>query len=364
MIPYENLFSVNKDYLVKLNEISNEVLESGWYILGKKVSEFEKNFAEYNNAKFCVGVANGIDALTISLMTFGFDKGSEIIVPSNTYIATILSIIHSGHVPVLVEPEIDTYNIDPNLIKEKLTSKTKAILVVHLYGKPAKMLDIMDIANEYGLKVVEDCAQAHGANINSKKVGTFGDAGAFSFYPTKNLGCIGDGGAIVTNDETVYEKAKMYRNYGSKVKYYNEVVGYNSRLDELQAAFLDLKLRHLDEMNSHKRKLAAIYERELTVNVKKPVILPDFFDVFHIYPIRVTYRDKLKSYLYENGVGTEIHYPLQPARQMALQGMFNPNEYVIAEEIHNTILSLPISYAHSEEDVKIVCRLINEYCKG
>ncbi|MDD4527934.1 MAG: DegT/DnrJ/EryC1/StrS family aminotransferase [Candidatus Margulisbacteria bacterium] len=361
MIPYENLGLVNEDFLNELNDVSLEVLKSGWYVLGKRVLEFEAKFAEYNNAKYCIGVANGLDALTISLMTFGFEKGSEVIVPANTYIATILAILHSGLTPVLVESELDTYNLNPLKVQEKITIKTKAIMVVHLYGKPVKMNEIIRIAKQNNLKIVEDCAQAHGANIDGKKVGTFGEAGAFSFYPTKNLGCIGDGGAIITNDENVYQKAKMYRNYGSTVKYYNEVVGYNSRLDELQAAFLSVKLKYLDDINLHKRKLAEVYDKELTNKVIKPIRIDNFYDVFHIYPIRVPERDKLKKFLIDNGVGTEIHYPLQPAKQNALKGMFDYLDYPIAEEIHNTILSLPISYAHSEEDVKIVCSLINQF---
>jgi len=361
MIPYENLSLVNEQFLPELSEVSQEVLKSGWYILGKKVAEFEAAFAKYNNAQYCVGVANGLDALTISLLTFGFEKGSEVIVPANTYIATILAIIHSGLVPVLVESELDTYNLNPLKIQEKITKKTKAIMVVHLYGKPTKMQEIVSIAQQNNLKIVEDCAQAHGANIAGKKVGTFGEAGAFSFYPTKNLGCLGDGGAIITNDEAVYEKAKMYRNYGSKVKYYNEVVGYNSRLDELQAAFLTVKLKYLDKINLHKRKLAEIYDNELRDAVIKPIRLDNYYDVFHIYPIRVPQREQLRQFLLDQGVGTEIHYPLQPARQKALKGRYNYLDYPIAEEIHNTVLSLPISYAHSVEDVRMVCSLVNKF---
>ena len=241
-IPYENLNLLNKEFEDKFKSQFDEFLNKGWYIMGEGLSRFESSFAAYNKAKFCIGVANGLDALEIGLQVFDFPKDSEIIVPSNTYIATILAIINVGLKPVLVEPDLVTYNINPNLIEQAITLKTKAIMVVHLYGQVAPMEKIVLLAKKYNLEIIEDCAQAHGATINHQKVGTFGNIGCFSFYPTKNLGALGDGGAIITSDENLYLKIKALRNYGSEKKYYNKYVGRNSRLDELQAIFLNEKL--------------------------------------------------------------------------------------------------------------------------
>ena len=255
---YENLYKSNLEFFDEFKIGFSDVLDSGWYVLGKNVKLFEEEFAKYCGSGFCVGLASGLDALTIALKNFDFPQGSEIIVPSNTYIATILSIINEGLYPVLVEPDIRSYNIDPSKIEEKITSKTKAIMVVHLYGKCCEMDKILKIAETKNLKLVEDCAQAHGASFNGKKTGSFGDIGAFSFYPTKNLGALGDAGALTTNDEKFFDKSKMIRNYGSSVKYKNDIVGVNSRLYELQAALLRIKLKYLDKRTEHKRKLANI----------------------------------------------------------------------------------------------------------
>ena len=272
LIIYENLKKVNSEFELKLKEKFNDFIDKGWYILGDEVNQFEQNFAKYCGVNYCVGVANGLDALILGIKAFDFPKGSEIIVPSNTYIATILAIINAGHIPVLVEPDITTYNIDPNLIEKKISKKTKAIIPVHLYGLAAQMDKICEISEKNNLEIIEDCAQAHGALFNNKMVGTFGKVGAYSFYPTKNLGGLGDAGAIITSEENIYVKIKALRNYGSQIKYYNRFIGLNSRLDEIQAAFLNIKLPYLDKINQHKRKPANVYLNLLTDSIIKPVI--------------------------------------------------------------------------------------------
>ncbi len=295
VIEYENLNKLNAPFFKDYEKAFNEVMTSGWYVLGKKVQEFETSFADYCSTKYCIGVANGLDALTLSLKAFDFEDGSEIIVPSNTYIATILSIVQNRLHPILVEPDISTYNIDPTKIEEKITSKTKAIMVVHLYGKVCEMDAITSIAKKYDLKIIEDCAQSHGAKYKGKLSGSFGDYAAHSFYPTKNLGAMGDAGAITTSDEQLAIKVKTLRNYGSKIKYYNELVGVNSRLDELQAALLNVKLKHIDSINLHKRQIASLYQKNLKEDFIKPHVNEDNFDVYHIYCIRHTKRDELKN---------------------------------------------------------------------
>lgn len=361
MIEYENLGKLNVPFFEEFEKVFKETLESGWYILGNKVQTFENQFSMYCNTKHCVGVANGLDALILALRAFDFEKGDEVIVPSNTYIATILSIIHNGLKPVLVEPNIATYNIDPLKIEEKITSKTKAIMVVHLYGKMCEMDAIMTIAKKHKLKVIEDCAQAHGASYKNIKAGNWGDFGAFSFYPTKNLGAIADAGAMTTNDLELADKIKTLRNYGSKTKYYNELVGYNSRLDEIQAAFLSVKLKKLDAINQHKRNLAKLYLNGLKSDFIKPVVHSDYIDVYHIFNIRHENRDALKEYLFQNQIKTEIHYPVAPNKQHAMVGIIDNEVTPIAEQIHKTTLSLPISFYHSEEDVLRVIEVMNKF---
>lgn len=361
IIPYENLNILNKEFEPLFQEKFKEFLDKGWYILGNEVKVFEENFAKYCGTSYCIGVANGLDALILGLQVFDFPKKSEIIVPSNTYIATILAIINAGHVPVLVEPDINTYNINPDLIEAKISSKTKAIMIVHLYGQICQMDKILALANKYNLEVIEDCAQAHGATYNGKKAGSFGNIGAFSFYPTKNLGALGDAGAITTSDLKLYEKLKALRNYGSEKKYYNKFIGLNSRLDELQAAFLNVKLTHLDKITNHKLKLAMFYDNGLTNKVIKPFFSSDYSHVYHIYNIRTNQRDELKSYLLENGINTEVHYPVSPNNQEGYQEYFAGSVYEISEEIHRTTLSLPISYATKEEEVEIIIEKINDF---
>ncbi len=361
MIEYESLKLVNRPFFEDFRRSFNNTIESGRYILGQNVMDFEKEFAHYNNSKYCTGVASGLDALTLSLDAFCFEPGCEVLVPSNTYIATILSILHNNLKPVLVEPDIRTYNIDPSGIEEKITGKTRAVIVVHLYGKSCNMDPIIDIAAKYNLKVIEDCAQSHGAKYKGRNTGTFGDFGAFSFYPTKNLGALGDAGAVVTDDENLKKKINQLRNYGSDIKYYNEVVGFNSRLDEVQAGFLSIKLKKLDEINSHKRKLAEIYQKNLKDDFIKPVVDPDYHDVYHIYNIRHEKRDAVREYLLKHDIKTEIHYPVFPHKQKAMKDIFKGEDYPISQEIHCTTLSLPVSYGHSGNDIYRVVEVLNKF---
>lgn len=359
MIEYENLGKVNQKLFDKYQDKFDEILKSGWYILGNNVAEFERNFATFCKTNYSIGLASGLDALVLAIDACDFPKNSEIIVPSNTYIATIIAILRNGFKPVLVEPDIRTYNMDPSEIEAKITANTKAILVVHLYGKSCEMDSIMSISKKYELKIIEDCAQAHGATFKGQKVGSFG-IGCFSFYPTKNLGAIGDAGAITTNSKDFADKIFSLRNYGSSKKYYNDLVGYNSRLDEIQAGLLSVKLEVLDEITNHKRKLAELYHTHLNERFIKPVVEEDFFDVFHIYNIRHPQRDELRAYLLENKIKTEIHYPLPPHKQKAMFGILDEN-YPISEEIHETTLSLPISYFHKDEEIMQVIKVLNKY---
>jgi dTDP-4-amino-4,6-dideoxygalactose transaminase len=361
MIEYENLGDVNKSFFDEYVKSFKNTLNSGWFILGNNVQKFEAEFANYINSKYCVGVASGLDALIFSLKAFNFEKDCEVIVPSNTYIATILSILHCGLKPVLVEPDINTYNIDPSKIEEKISSATKAIMVVHLYGKPCNMDPIIELTKKYKLKLIEDCAQSHGAKYKNKLTGTFGDFGAFSFYPTKNLGALGDAGAVLSNNDKLIPIIKRLRNYGSDIKYYNEIVGYNSRLDEIQAGFLLIKLKKLDEINKHKRNLAKIYFDNIKEDFIKPHVDSNYYDVFHIYNIRHEKRNLLKEYLLKNEIKTDIHYPVPPHKQKAMQGLITEKEFPISEEIHRTTLSLPISYSHSEEEIYRIIEILNKF---
>lgn len=362
MIEYENLKKLNEPFINEYKNRFEDILNSGWFILGNEVNLFEKEFASYCSAKYCVGLANGLDALTLALEAFNFPRKSEVIVPANTYIATVLAIINAGHIPVLVEPDIHTYNIDETKIEKAITDKTKALMPVHLYGRLSNMEAIIKIAQKYNLKIIEDAAQAHGASLHHKKAGAWGDVTAFSFYPTKNLGSLGDAGAITTNYEYIATTIKTLRNYGSKVKYHNELIGHNSRLDEIQAGFLRIKLKKLDKINIHKNRLAYIYNNELNdTRFIKPLCSPDYFHVYHIYNIRHPERDKLKAYLEQNGIKTDIHYPVAPNKQKAMQGILNNFDTPIAEEIHNTTLSLPISFFHTEKDIMQVCKVLKDF---
>jgi len=361
MIKYEDLYKSNESFLAEIRENVIEVINSGWYILGSAVKKFEKEFADFHGNGEAIGVASGLDALTIGLRALDLPEGSEVIVPSNTYIATILSIVQNNLKPVLVEPEIDTYNISADEIKKSITHNTSAILMVHLYGKISEMDKIMEIANNHNLKVIEDCAQAHGAMLDNKKAGTFGDIGAFSFYPTKNLGAMGDAGAILCRDRALAEKIRSLRNYGSAKKYYNKYIGYNSRLDEIQAAILSVKLKYLNTINNHKRELANLYFEKLKDDFILPRRHERYFDVFHIFNIRHPERDRLKIYLSERKIMTEVHYPVAPNNQEALKEFFYGMNFPIAEEIHQTTLSLPISYAHNKAEIEKVIEAINRF---
>lgn len=363
IIEYESLARSNQQFMLELEAAAARVIRSGWYVLGQEVSDFETEFANYVGTKHCIGVANGLDALILSIEALDLPKGSDILVASNTYIATILAIVHAGHKPVLVEPELETFNMDPARLPQTMTANTRAICVTHLFGKSCRMDAIGAFARQHGLKVIEDCAQSHGARLGAQMTGTFGDAGCFSFYPTKNLGAAGDAGAIVTNDDALADRLRHTRNYGSKQKYVNRYVGVNSRLDELQAAFLRVKLRHLDAMTAHKRELAEIYFANLPQWVAKPVRRADEYDVFHIYGIRHPQRDALRQHLLNNGVKTEIHYPIPPHQQTAMQGIL-AGSYPVAEELHATEISLPISIGHQAEDVGRVVDIIGQFSWG
>jgi dTDP-4-amino-4,6-dideoxygalactose transaminase len=358
-IDYENLAKLNASFHDEYVKAFSQSLNEGQFILGKNVSEFEKEFANYCGTSHCLGLASGLDALILALKALDLPKKSEVLVPSNTYIATILAIVQNGFTPILVEPDPDTCNISPQNIANKITSNSKALIIVHLYGQICEMDEIQSLCKRFDLKLIEDCAQSHGATYKNKKAGTFGDINAFSFYPTKNLGALGDGGAITTNNQSYFEKIKVLRNYGSKIKYYNEVVGYNSRLDEIQASFLRIKLRSLDHINQHKKNLATIYNEKLTSIVTKPKTKPNCDHVYHIYNIRTEKRDELREFLLSEGIKTEIHYPVSPNKQKALQDILPNNSTPISEEIHRTTLSLPISYFHRPEDIETVCQKIN-----
>jgi dTDP-4-amino-4,6-dideoxygalactose transaminase len=362
MIPYENLKRLNTPFEAKFREKFETVISNGHYILGPELEKFEKEYAAWHNINYCVGISNGLDALILALKAFNLPEGSEVIVPSNTYIASILAILGCQLVPVLVEPSIATYNIDPDKIEEAITPKTKAIMVVHLYGKCCQMDKIMAIKEKHNLFLVEDCAQAHGATFKGQLSGTFGEIGAFSFYPTKNLGALGDAGAVICNDEGYKNTIAQLRNYGSERKYYNDIIGYNNRLDDMQAAFLSVKLLHLKEMNAHRNKMAQLYFDNLNDKFILPVQDADYYDVYHIFNIRHPRRDELQAYLTDKGIGTVIHYPVPPHKQKALAGIQGiKSAYPIAEEIHNTTLSIPCSFCHTEEEIMQVIEALNNF---
>lgn len=361
MIKFLDLEKINNRFRAEIDARIKAVLDSGWYLEGEENERFARNFAKFCGSKYALGVANGLDAINLIIRAYGFGTGDEIIVPSNTYIATILAVSQNGCTPVLVEPDINTYNINPELIEAKITPKTKAIIVVHLYGQAVQMQKIWALAQKYSLKIIEDSAQAHGAIYQGKRIGSLGDASAFSFYPGKNLGCLGDGGGITTDDEALFRKVKAIANYGSDRKYHHIYKGVNSRLDEIQAAVLDIKLAHLDADNAKRRKIAKIYRESIT-NPK--IILPQAYDenacVWHCFVVRTDKRDKFQQYLSDNGLQTIIHYPTPPHKQGAYKEWEN-HSYPISEEIHRTIISLPISPVMSDEEVNKVVEVVNAY---
>jgi len=374
VIPFLDLKKINEPYETAFQEKLKTVLHSGWYILGKEVEMFERNFAEYCQSKYCIGVGNGLDALILIFKGYielgKLQKGDEVIVPANTYIASILSILQADLVPVLVEPKLETFNINPDLIEEKITSKTKVILAVHLYGQLSEMDKINEIAAKYNLIVVEDAAQSHGAenNLKSKidpEASGLKSAVAFSFYPGKNLGCLGDGGAVTTNDAGLAKVLFSLRNYGSEQKYHNEYIGINSRLDELQAGFLNLKLTNLNADNEKRRKIAKRYLSEIK-NDKIKLPFWDFSNnhVFHLFVIRTENRNDLQNYLVQNNIQTLIHYPIPPHKQKAFSSKtlgWKNLSFPITEKIHNEVLSLPMSPVLTESEVDFIIEILNQY---
>jgi len=345
-IPFLDLKAPYNELKDEMDAVYHRVMDSGWYILGAELESFEREFATYCEVKHCVGVGNGLDALHLILLAYGIGIGDEVLVPANTYIATWLAVSYTGGTPVPVEPDEKTYNINPDLIEKAISKKTRAIVPVHLYGQTADMDPIMEIAQKHGLKVVEDAAQAHGAKYKGRKAGCLGDAAGFSFYPGKNLGAMGDGGAITTDDNELANKVRLLRNYGSRVKYYNEVKGFNSRLDDLQAAFLRVKLKKLDEWNNRRRRVAEQYLRSLQ-KLSGGILpyVPDWSDpIWHLFVIRHAQRNTLQKVLTEAGIGTMIHYPIPPHQQRAYSDLnFKLGDFPISERLAMEVLSLPMS---------------------
>lgn len=362
-IPFVSFLPMEKELNNEIRSAFDRVFTSSWYIEGKEDEAFEKAFAEYCGTDYCVGCGNGLDALMLSLKALGVGEGDEVIVPSNTYIATALAVTYVGAVPVFVEPDICTFLIDPMLIEEKITEKTKAIMPVHLYGQACDMGAIVSIAHKHDLYVVEDCAQAHGATYKGRKVGSFGDAAGFSFYPGKNLGALGDAGAAVTNNKELADKIRALGNYGSDYKYHHIYKGNNSRLDEIQAAFLSAKLPHLDKMNEERRRIADMY----TAGIKNPKVItptvrPECVPVWHIYGVRCAERDALEKHLNDKGIGTNKHYPIPMHLQECYSDLnIHKGALPIAEEISSTELSLPMYYGMTDEQVQYVINAINEF---
>lgn len=365
MINFLDLKKVNSRYKKELLIAAERVIDSGWYIAGRELEIFEKNFAEYCGVNFAVGVANGLDALTLVLRAWKImglvKEGDEVIVPANTYIASVLAISESGLKPIFVEPDENSYNIDINGIKKALSEKTKVILPVHLYGQLAPMKEIMSFATEHNLLVLEDSAQSHGASIKFKKAGSWGNASGFSFYPGKNLGALGDAGAITTNDAELATIVTALRNYGSSVKYKNEYIGVNSRLDEIQAAFLNVKLKFLDEETEFRRHIANFYMNNISnKKIKLPEVIYATSHVWHLFVIRCQTRDDLQNYLAVNGVQTVIHYPTPPHKQAAYSE-YSGLSLPLTEKIHSEVLSLPIDPTMTASDMQRVVELLNLY---
>jgi len=364
-VPFLDLKALYLEVKEEMDTAYRRVMESGWYILGQEVAAFEQEFAGYCGVKHCIGVGNGLDALHLILRAMEIGPGDEVIVPANTYIATWLAVTYAGAIPVPVEPDERTYNIDPNRIEEAITPRTRAILPVHLYGQPADMDPILEIAKRHNLKVIEDAAQAHGARYKGKRIGRLGDAAGFSFYPGKNLGALGDGGAVTTNDDVLADRIRALRNYGSRVKYHNELKGFNSRLDELQAAFLSVKLRKLDEWNARRKVIADIYLKGLAEvpDLTLPYV-PDWAEpVWHLFVVRTSERDRLQKNLADQGIQTLIHYPVTPHKQGAYKEL-NHLALPISERIHKEVLSLPIGPAMVEKDIGCVMTAVKSFtCK-
>lgn len=365
-IPFVSFEEVNKQTKSEIVASFEQFFDGAWYILGEKVKQFEQEYADFNEVKHCIGVSNGLDALTISLKTIGVGVGHEVIVPSNTYIATALAVSYLGAKPVFVEPDIYTYNIDPSKIEAAITTKTKAIMPVHLYGQACDMEAIMAVAQKYNLYIVEDNAQSQGARFNGKITGSWGHINGTSFYPGKNLGALGDAGGITTDDADLAYKAFTLRNYGSQKKYHNEVIGYNMRLDECQAAFLSVKLKYLDEWTAQRQKIAGWYDEVL--KGAGDLILPKTAEgathVYHLYVVRTRHRDALQQHLTKHGIGTLIHYPIPPHMQEAYKELgFKEGDFPIAEEIADTCLSLPIWPGMEKQQIALIGSVIFDFFK-
>jgi dTDP-4-amino-4,6-dideoxygalactose transaminase len=363
-IPFLDMKSPYREIKDELDAAYQRVMESGWYILGEEVEAFEKEFAAYCGVKHCIGVGNGLEALHLILRAYGIGEGDEVVVPSNTYIATWLAVSYAGATPVPVEPDPRTYNLDPDRVEAAITSRTRAILPVHLYGQPADMGPLMALADQYELKMIEDAAQAQGACYMERKAGNLGHAAGFSYYPGKNLGAQGDAGAITTNDDALADRVRTLRNYGSKVKYYNEVKGFNSRLDEMQAAFLRVKLGHLDEWNRRRNVIASHYGDALAdvPGLILPYVPEGVEPIWHIFPVRHPRRDELQKHLATNGIGTLIHYPVPPHLSGAYADLgMEKGAFPLAEAIASTILSLPMGPHLTLEEAQSVVGAIREF---
>ncbi|MDF2553867.1 MAG: Glutamine--scyllo-inositol transaminase [Chryseobacterium sp.] len=363
-LPFLSFEETNKTIKAEILESFESFFDSGWYVLGEKVKNFEQEYARFNQVDHVIGVSNGLDALHIALKTLGIGKGDEVIIPSNTYIATALAVSYVGATPVFVEPDIDTYNLDSTKIENSITSKTKAIMPVHLYGQACEMESIMKIADRNGLFVIEDNAQSQGASYNGKLTGSWGDINGTSFYPGKNLGALGDAGAITTNNKELAQKAAVLRNYGSEKKYYNEVIGFNMRLDECQAGFLSIKLRYLNEWTKQRQEIAGWYNEAMKdfSDLILPKVAQNATHSYHLYVIRTNRRDELQKHLAENGVGSLIHYPIPPHLQKAYQNLgLKKGDFPIAEEMADSCLSLPIWPGMTFEMIEIITDIIKSF---
>lgn len=362
-IPFVSFLPIEHELDLELRKAFERVYKRSWYISGKEDVAFEHAFASFCGATYCIGTGNGLDALMLSLKALDIKDGDEVIVPSNTYIATALAVTYVGAKPVFVEPNIRTFNINPEKIETAITKKTKAVIPVHLYGQPCDMEPILEIAKRHQLYVIEDCAQAHGATYKEKKVGSFSDIAGFSFYPGKNLGALGDAGAIITNQKELADKVRALGNYGSDYKYHHIYKGNNSRLDELQAAFLSAKLPHLTKMNMERRRIANQYlDRIKNPEIILPHVIDDTVPVWHIFGIRCRKRDKLEQFLHKNGIGTNKHYPIPIHMQKCYQDLgFKEGNFPIAEEISATELSLPMYYGMTDNEIEYVVDKINEF---
>lgn len=363
-IPFLDLRPMHQEIKNEMQEAFNTIYDSNWFVLGEHLSDFEKNFADFNQVKYAIGVSSGLDALVLSLKAAGIKEGDSVIVPSNTFIATALAVSHVGAVPVFAEPDINTYNITGKSIQKAIRKNTRAIIPVHLYGQTCNMDEIMQVAADNNLFVIEDNAQAHGATFKDKTTGTFGQISATSFYPGKNLGALGDGGAVVTNVETLAQKVRMLRNYGFSQKYHSQLIGYNMRLDELQAGFLNVKLRHIEKWTKQRQEIASWYDEQLKDidGIATPMVNKNSTHVYHLYVIRTNRRNQLKEHLQKSGIGTLIHYPVPPHLQPAYSSLgYSKGDFPIAEELAETCLSLPLWPGLTKYDVAYACETIKKF---